>query len=257
MSIPPPALQLRRSTSLLHTIARLQHEGNPIPSKWLDVPNDELLSPLALSKTHGGIERAVEQALYDHHKASKQNSFPLQKVLQNTPNKVFTFEDADVDAVTVKELYQQLSTKLQYSSLGVTLSFTPEQFAMLRPSMLHLMYFYDKQALTGASIFLGNVANVMFFQWGRMLGIIKYFKMPGEQAIKDNSLVYFEDAKNRTIEQFVMEYQNKHHGIQQIIAPTLILPELIVNPPVITTPEPAVSVPTLSLRLTPPWPVSK
>src|SRR5204863_8607550 len=122
--------------------------------------------------------RSVEQALYDYRKTNKQYSFCLQKVLQITPRKFFTFDDADVDAVTVKELYQQLSTRLQYSSLGITLSFTPEQFAMLRPSMLHLMYFYDKQALTGASIFLGNVTNVIFFQWGRMLGIVKYFKMP-------------------------------------------------------------------------------
>lgn len=260
-STPVPKLQLRKNSSFFQVIRKLQHEGKAIPPKWLDssLRNEKLFSPLALSKASVGIEREIEQALYGYYKSLKTGALPLQKVLGNSPRIAFTFKNEHIDAVTVKELYQQLSLKLLHSSEGLELELTPEQFAQIRPSISHLMYFHGNQTLTSAPYFMGGIANIVLFQWGNLFGVAKFTASPSEKAIIGNLLIYFEDLEDRTMEECVFEYQQQHGQlIKELTAPALIMPEPIPVPTtVIETPEPSLTVPTLSLRLTPPLPWSK
>lgn len=255
MAISPSAPQLRKHSTLLQSIARLQHEGNTIPPNWLDstLHNAELFSPLALSKAHDNIEREIEQALYENNKLYKKNSSPLQKILNPTPRAIFNFANAAIAAVTVKELYQQIYIKSLHRAKGIELTLTAQQFAQLRPSLTHIMCFHGNQALTGSPYFEGGIPNIVLFQWGNLLGIAKFTAAPSEKVIKGDLLVYFEDLQDRTIEECAVKYQHQHRQlIKQITAPALILPQPIAPAPsIIATQEPLVTVPTISLGMMP------
>lgn len=254
------ALLLPNSKQFLETLAKRERQGKSIPPKWLDssLQYDKALSSLGLSSKHGSIERAVEQALQSYHKSLTTKKFPLQKILENTqPQRVvFTFENEDIDAVTVKELYDELYKKLEHRETGIEITLTAEQFAEIRPTLTHIINIHGNQALTSAPYLEGGTLNVVFFQWGNLLGVIKYTAAPSEKVVKGDLLTYFEDLQDRTFEQALLGYQKEHQTlIKTITTPELIMPKPIIAPPTIIAEPPTITVPTLSLHLTPstPW----
>lgn len=256
MSNTTPALQLRKIPYFLQLLFRLFRHSKPISPQLFDssIKTDKSVSaPLGFSSTKSIIEREIENGLYDYYKASHHQAISLQKLFKN-PKKwiAFTSEDQGISAVTVTELYQQLEKKLLNQDKGLELMLTPQEFAAIRPTIARIMYFHGNQALTSAPYFAGGIPQFVYFQWGNFLGVAKYASIGGERSSKGNVLVYFEELRERTLEECVLKHQNEQAQlVKEINAPKLVLPGIMVPQDSVIAPAPSVTVPTLSLRLTP------
>lgn len=112
----------------------------------------------------------------------------------------------------------------------------------LTSEKLHeLLYWHGNQSLTGAPYFLGGLQPVYFFQWGNLMGVVKYEELLGEKDTDGNILIYFEDLKDRTLQQAIEHYLQA--------APKIILqPAPVIQPPAPhLTPYSTLSVPRLTL----------
>jgi hypothetical protein len=241
-----PAQQLHKLSpnDALQLLARLEQEGKPIPRELL---NFAKYGKYPLSITHDTIEREIEYALHNFY---EHRPSYLERQLKKLGGVNLNLKNASTIAITIKQLYQQVYYDVLKQGKGIELHLTQQQFAEIRPIISKIMYFHGNQTLTGAPYFMGGVPHVFFFQWGNLLGVIRYTSAPTEKALIGDLLVYFEDLEDRTFEETMQEYE-KHHPtfIKTVTVPELIMPKPIAAPPTIIASNNDVVVPTL--RLTP------
>lgn len=113
----------------------------------------------------------------------------------------------DLTASNIQVMYRRLNLMLASTSRSVELPLTPAQFLALKNTFGELIFYHGNQVLTGAPFFAGGVPRVDFFQWGNLMGVVKYEELLSEKGIDGNFLIHFEDMKDRTMLQCIQDYQ--------------------------------------------------
>lgn len=116
----------------------------------------------------------------------------------------------------IQAMHRRLELMLASVKNGIELKFTPAQFLALKNAIGELIFYHGNQVLTGAPFFAGGVSRVDFFQWGNLLGVVKYEELLSEKGVEGNFLIHFEGMKDRTILQSIQDYQrHQHQTLQQ------------------------------------------
>ena len=220
MAINPAKLELKlRPVSLV----RNYQQGKPVPIILYDRYLHELFGQPFNTKA-----REVGHKLYtDIKKFAARTSNAQSGIYRPTTSYNFLLHKSHFSPVDVKEFYQRLNLFLQNRKTGIKIQMTTEQFAQLSPTFNELNYFYGNQTLTGAPFVIGGVPRLDYFQWGNLMGVVKYVELAEEKNLKANLMIYFEDIGDRTLQQCFKDFL-KHHAaiLQPILPPSLLLPEL-------------------------------
>ena len=142
----------------------------------------------------------------------------------------FLMPAEEITRENIKKFKKRLQLFLQQKFSHVTLQFTAEQLLKFKEVCApELIYFHGNQFLTGAPFILGGIAPVILFQWGNFFGVVKYVIMADEKSMKGNTLIYFEDRQERSLDECVLDYGkklSKEHSLQNtILAENKVEPE--------------------------------
>lgn len=229
MPINPSKLELKlRPVSLV----RNYHQGKPIPITLYDRYLHDLFGQPFNTKA-----REVGHKLYGELKKFAARNSDKKSSLHNavTPYN-FLLHKALLGPVDIKEFYQRLNLVLQNRKSGIKIQMTTEQFAQLSPTFNSLNYFYGNQTLTGAPFVIGGIPRLDYFQWGNLMGIVKYVELAEERSLTANLLIYFEDMGDKTLQQCFKNFIKYNSTIlQPIVQSKLLIPEL---PTLQQTPNP-------------------
>lgn len=155
---------------------------------------------------------------YEFDKLAKYYQLDGYKLSANKPS--FIKPSTSFTAADIELFYRRLQLMLANNRHGIELSLTPAQFIQLKNTIGQLIFFHGNQVLTGAPFFAGGIPHVDFFQWGNLMGVIKYEELLSEKGIEGNFLIHFADMKDRTLLQCIQDYQlhqQQHH--QQAVYP--------------------------------------
>ncbi|CAM4459993.1 MAG: hypothetical protein LEGION0398_MBIBDBAK_00884 [Legionellaceae bacterium] len=114
----------------------------------------------------------------------------------------------------IQRLYKRLQLMLTGTRSSIELPLTLEQFLVLKNGIGELIFYHGNQLLTGAPFFAGGIPRVDFFQWGNLLGVVKYEELLSEKGVDGNILIYFEDMSDRELLQAIKDYQLQQHNLE-------------------------------------------
>lgn len=122
----------------------------------------------------------------------------------------FLMPAEEINHENMKRFKKRMELFLQQKSSNVTLQFTAKQLLKFKEVCApELIYFHGNQFLTGAPFIPGAIAPVIIFQWGNFFGVVKYVVMAEEKSMKANTLIYFEDMQDRSLDECVLDYGKK------------------------------------------------
>lgn len=171
------------------------------------------------------------------HQLSSPNFDPVlqyYRVFPSQQSHTFLLREPIHDKESIELLKERLHWFLDSKQEGIVLTLSAQEFLIFQELVdIHeLIYWHGNQLLTGAPFLHGGIPYVVYFQWGNLLGIVKYENIEGESAIEGNVLVYIEDMLDRTVEQCIHDYnlkmlhQPQLHRQQLIEQPILHTPVL-------------------------------
>lgn len=109
----------------------------------------------------------------------------------------------------VQQLKKRIQSLLQNKYSHVIFNFTHQQFLEFEDYTVgELVFWHSNVYVTGRPLVPGGVPPIIFFRWGNFFGILKYVMFPDERA-QANLLVYFEEMKNRNLDQCVYDYNHQ------------------------------------------------
>ncbi len=110
----------------------------------------------------------------------------------------------------IAELKKRIQTMLKDNKNSyVIINMSQEEFLDFKDyTDEEVMFWRGNVYLTGAPLVPGGTPPVIFFRWGNFFGIVKYALLFDEKA-KLNLFLYFEEMRNRTLDQCVKEYHTE------------------------------------------------
>lgn len=120
----------------------------------------------------------------------------------------FLLPHEEMNLENIKKLKEriQLFIKEKYRQIAIPLS--QKQYLQFREANKELIW-YDTQFALHTHFFPSTTPPVLFFQWGKLLGVVKFVLIAGQKASMMNVVVYFEDMEHRDLKQCVAEYQHE------------------------------------------------
>lgn len=182
-------------------LARFE-DGKPLSNEQLNflMSHDKTLSSYAL-------DSVIKYYLSAHHEPDKHLSFtlPVEKI-----NKVNAH---DIRDVVLNVLHHQLS--------HVDLKMSVDQFLQFKSVGFHeLIFWHGPQFLSRTMPFPNGIPLVLYFQWGKLFGVVKLNSRVNSFIMDGNVLIYFEEINNRSLNQCVLDYSKKngmnyelHHNV--------------------------------------------
>ncbi|EKD69929.1 MAG: hypothetical protein ACD_46C00695G0004 [uncultured bacterium] len=132
-----------------------------------------------------------------HHKKSDFHSFLLPFDI--------------INAEEIEKLKKRLKILIATKKSVVKFEMTPEQFLQFKEiTHRELFLYHGNQLLANLPFFTGGIPHVVFFKWGNLFGIAKYFIVSIEKALRSNVTIYVEDMEERVIEECIKQYVHEH-----------------------------------------------
>lgn len=237
--------------SIPRSIIKAYEQGRPLTAAERNIVlfSDKYFGPL-----HDEIMRFYQLGPWAKKAEVKKNPPAKKPPIQAS----FLIPHGISSPTDFEDTQQRLQNVLARAGYGVEVVLTPAQFILLRniipPTQFfhlentieELLYYQGNQLLAGAPFFEGGVPRVDFFQWGNLMGVVKYEELLGEKGIEGNILIYFEDLQDRTLLHAMHDYLVHHLAIEPAIQPELAEPEAVsytlsrtdIDPPIEPEPEP-------------------
>ena len=113
----------------------------------------------------------------------------------------------------------KLECLLQEQHHGIMAKFTMIQFEHLMAieHVPHLVYFDSNRIVIDSPLFRGKKAHVYFFQWGNIIGIVKFEVVKDAPIYETNALVYFEERRNRELTEFIHDFYLKYNADMELL----------------------------------------
>ncbi len=111
-------------------------------------------------------------------------------------------------------LYYSFGVELEDKHQGREIQLNREQLEQLQYSIEKLYYFHGNVGITGAPLVVGGITPLLFFQWGNLLGVIKYVVLAAEKSLVGNLLLYTEYmAEEELEEEAIINYLQREFGL--------------------------------------------
>jgi|SRR5688572_11332651 len=200
-------------------LARFE-DGKPLSSDQLHF----LLSHEKTLSSHA-LDLVIKYYLTQHPHAEKGLAFTLPQEKIN-----------HVNAHDIKDAVENL---LKYDLSHVDLKMSVDQFLQFKSVGLHeLIFWHGPQFLSRTIPFPNAAPLVLYFQWGKLFGVVKVHAHTESLLLDGNVLIYFEDMDLRSLNQCVLDYM-KHQKISPIIRPQ---PNATLEQTVYASPRPGMKI---------------
>lgn len=146
---------------------------------------------------------------------------------QNDPDKSleFTIPKNKVTQIQAEEIRDVVKNLLHHELTHVDLKMSVDQFLQFKAVGFHeLIFWHGPQFLSRTSPFLQATPYVLYFQWGKLFGVVKLNTHVENLTLDGNVLIYLEDMNVRDLNQCILDY-SKRHQIRYTPHPTPRLDE--------------------------------
>lgn len=126
-------------------------------------------------------------------------------------------------------LYYTFNQELEQGGQSKEIQLSMDQLNQLQYGIDKLYYLHGNVELTGTPLVPGAIAPIVFFQWGNLMGIIKYVVLPAEKALVGNMLLRIEDMQDQKLEECLLTYAEKNLGLT--LTPAQLLRQCTVAQP--------------------------
>lgn len=124
---------------------------------------------------------------------------------------IFLLKDETINRETIVAIRNELVGAQNHLIVHMSL----EQLAQFRELNINTINYYHSNQMIPAHLFYPRgVPPVLYFQWGKLFGVIKYvFSNVGSLVV--SAIIYFENMENRNLEQCIHDYtQQLQHNIE-------------------------------------------
>lgn len=113
----------------------------------------------------------------------------------------------------------KLEALLREQQHGVMTQFTLNQFEHLIAieHIPHFVYFDGNRIVVDSPIFRGKKVHACFFQWGNIIGIVRFEVTRDAPIIDTNAYVYFEERNKRELTEFIHDFYLKYNADFELI----------------------------------------
>lgn len=125
----------------------------------------------------------------------------------------FTLPTAKIDSNNLSEVHNAVENLLQHGISHVDLQISAEQFMQFKAAGFNeLVFWHAPQFLSRTWPVPGITPMTLYFQWGKLFGVVKLNEFDNNFILDGNVLIFFEDLNLRSVNQCVLDY-TKHHKI--------------------------------------------
>lgn len=109
---------------------------------------------------------------------------------------------------------EKLESILQEQHHGIMAKFSLTQFEHLMAveHIPHLVYFDGNRIVVESPLIRGKKAHAYFFQWGSIIGIVRYEIVREAPISETNAIVYFEERRKRELTEFIHDFYLKYNA---------------------------------------------
>ncbi len=125
---------------------------------------------------------------------------------------------------------EKLESLLQDQQHGIMAKFTIAQFQNLTAieHIIHFVYFDGNRIVVESPLIRGKKAHAYFFQWGNIIGIVRYEIVREALISETDAIVYFELRNKRELTEFMHAFYLKYNADFELInEKQVILQELL------------------------------
>lgn len=131
----------------------------------------------------------------------------------------FTIPKEKINRIIAHELRDVVANLLQHNLSHIDLKMSIDQFLQFKAAGFNeLIFWHGPQFLSRTFPFPNATPLVLYFQWGKLFGVVKLNTHVENFALEGNVLIYFEDMDLRSLNQCVLDYAKTNK-----INPTLTL----------------------------------
>lgn len=173
-------------------------DGKPLSSDQLNflISHENTLSNHAL-------DLVLKYYLASHHSPDKHLSF--------------TVPEEKINLINAHDIRDAVENLLHHQLSHVDLKMSHDQFLQFKAVGFHeLLFWHGPQFLSRTTPFPNAIPLVLYFQWGKLFGVVKLNARMDTLVMDGNVLIYFEDLHNRSLNQCVLDYSKKHKIIHEI-----------------------------------------
>ncbi len=176
---------------IANILARFE-DGKPLSSDQLNF----LISHENTLCSHA-LDLVIKYYLSSHHSPDKHLSF--------------TVPAERIDRLNAHEIRDAVENLLHYELSHVDLKMSAEQFLKFKAVGFHeLIFWHGPQFLSQTMPFPNASPLVLYFQWGKLFGVVKLNAHMDNFIMDGNVLIYFEDINDRSLNQCVLDYTKNH-----------------------------------------------
>ncbi len=187
----------------------------------LTYPYNQLVTNI-LAKFENGKPLSTEELhfLWRHEKTLNHHALDLVikyylRGHHNRPDKSisFTIDPKKLDKLTVHELRDIVENLLKQHLSHVDLNMSVDQFLQFKSVGFHELLFWHGPQFLSRSLFSyqNAIPQVLYFQWGKLFGVVKLNSLVDHYVLDGNVLIYFEDMSQRSLNQCVLDYIKTNH----------------------------------------------
>lgn len=129
----------------------------------------------------------------------------------------FTIPKNKIQLVKAHEIRDAVENLLKLHLSHIDLQMTLEQFLQLKASgFKELIFWHGPHFLSESSPFSKLTPHILYFQWGKLFGVVKVHGYVPNYQLDANVLIFFEEMDKRSLNQCVLDYV-KNHKLDHII----------------------------------------
>jgi hypothetical protein len=184
-----PLLQLKNYPSGFSEIIKHFEAGKPLSSNQL---NFIYSHQRALSNSV--LDPVLRYYLLEH-KLNPNKAIPLQ------------VSRPDLTVASLQELKYDLHLLLRNQLTQVDLEMSEEQFRQFKNSGIEELVFWHGDHYMPATFYhQGSLQHRLYFQWGRMFGVVKFHFRVNGKHIEGKVLIFFQDMHEKTLKECIEAY---------------------------------------------------
>lgn len=147
-----------------------------------------------------------------------------------------------INSDAINDLKLRILASLNDKNDHVEIQLTEQQFMQFKQNAGYdLLYWHGNQFITGPYLYPTRIPPMIYLSWGNFFCVIRYVALAIGKQLKPQMILYIEKKLDRTLDQCVLEYNDKiQHAIQ-------LQKEITTQHQLTETHEPSIKIPRLAL----------
>jgi len=208
-----PLIELKNFPHECTNILKLFEEGKPLSSAQLN-----FLQRHEKSLSSSTLDPVLKYYLMEH-KRHPHKILPLELPKHNLTDAGF------------QQVKHNIHTLLSHHLSHVDLEMSNEQFLKFKSLGLHEIVFWHGNSLMPGTVFHhGGAPYRLYFQWGRLFGVVKFHILSCGKTVEGKVIIYLENMYERNLLECIKSYsqqlkeRQKYDNTQKLIHPPQLEP---------------------------------